>query len=175
MRVMTPPAPDAPSLSHQIKQTAHDLAEPIKPKLRGWLHLGMFPAVLIAGLVLTALADSPRGRIACGIYVLTACLLFGVSALYHRGNWSPRMDGILRRLDHANIFLIIAGTYTPLTMLLLPGAKGQWLLWGIWGAALAGSSSGSSGSAPRAGSTPPATSRWAGRPSSSCPTSCAPA
>lgn len=137
---MTPPAPDAeaPSLPHQIKQHAHDLAEPIKPKLRGWLHLGTFPAALIAGLVLTALADSTRGRIACGIFALTACLLFGVSALYHRGTWSPRMDGVLRRLDHANIFLIIAGTYTPLTMLLLPGSKGRWLLWGIWGAAVAG-------------------------------------
>jgi hemolysin III len=98
----------------------------------------MFPAVLISGLVLTALASSTRARIACGIFVLTACLLFGVSALYHRGNWSPRMDGVLRRLDHANIFLIIAGTYTPLTMLLLPGAKGQWLLWSIWAAAAAG-------------------------------------
>jgi hemolysin III len=98
----------------------------------------MFPAVLISGLVLTALADTPRARIACGIFALTACLLFGVSALYHRGDWSPRMDGVLRRLDHANIFLIIAGTYTPLTMLLLPGAKGEWLLWSIWGAAAAG-------------------------------------
>lgn len=72
------------------------------------------------------------------MYALTACLLFGVSALYHRGNWSPRMDGLLRRLDHANIFLIIAGTYTPLTILLLPDSKGRWLLWGIWAAAAAG-------------------------------------
>ncbi|MEW2527635.1 hemolysin III family protein [Streptomyces sp. NPDC047071] len=111
---------------------------PVKPKLRGWLHAGMFPAVLVSGLFLTALADSTRGRVACGIYVLTACLLFGVSALYHRGDWSPRTDRVLRRLDHANIFLIIAGTYTPLTMLLLPDAKGQWLLWGIWAAAAAG-------------------------------------
>ncbi|MFG2551652.1 hemolysin III family protein [Streptomyces sp. NPDC048581] len=129
---------DAPSLPHQIAHHAQHLSEEIKPRLRGWLHLGMFPAALVSGLVLTALADSPRGRLACGIFALTACLLFGVSALYHRGNWSPRMDGFLRRLDHANIFLIIAGTYTPLTMLLLPEAKGQWLLWGIWGAAAAG-------------------------------------
>ena len=67
---------------------------------------------------------APRGRIACAIYTLTACLLFGVSALYHRGNWGPRANAVLRRLDHANIFLIIAGTYTPLTMLLLPGRHG---------------------------------------------------
>jgi hemolysin III len=114
------------------------LPQQVKPRLRGWLHAGMFPAVLVSGLLLTALAHSTRGRIACGVYVLTACLLFGVSALYHRGNWSPRVGGILRRLDHANIFLIIAGTYTPLTILLLPGATGAWLLWGIWAAAAAG-------------------------------------
>jgi hemolysin III len=125
----------APSLPEQISE---QFSEQIKPRLRGWLHLGMFPAALIAGLFLTALADSTRGRIACAVYTLTACLLFGVSALYHRGNWSPRMDGVLRRLDHANIFLIIAGTYTPLTILLLPDSQGQWLLWGIWAAAVAG-------------------------------------
>jgi hemolysin III len=121
-----------------IDMTAPSLPEQIKPRLRGWLHLGMFPAALIAGLFLTALADSTRGRVACAIYTLTACLLFGVSALYHRGTWSPRMDGVLRRLDHSNIFLIIAGTYTPLTVLLLPEAQGEWLLWGIWAAAVAG-------------------------------------
>src|SRR4051794_3621276 len=97
-------------------------AAPLKPKLRGWLHAGMFPAALLSGVFLTALADSPRGRLACAIYTLTACLLFGVSALYHRGNWGPRADRVLRRLDHANIFLIIAGTYTPFTMLLVPGS-----------------------------------------------------
>ncbi|MEV7342803.1 hemolysin III family protein [Streptomyces sp. NPDC093544] len=132
----------APSASHSspphLSLPHPHLPDEIKPKLRGWLHLGMFPAALVSGLVLTALASSTRARIACAIFALTACLLFGVSALYHRGNWSPRMDGVLRRLDHANIFLIIAGTYTPLTMLLLPDAKGQWLLWSIWAAAAAG-------------------------------------
>ncbi|MQY14840.1 hypothetical protein SRB5_50160 [Streptomyces sp. RB5] len=111
---------------------------PLKPKLRGWLHAGMFPAALCSGVLLTALAESPRGRIACAVYTLTACLLFGVSALYHRGNWSPRVNGVLRRLDHANIFLIIAGTYTPFTILLLHGGRRDTLLWFIWAAALAG-------------------------------------
>ncbi|GGP89416.1 PAQR family membrane homeostasis protein TrhA [Streptomyces roseolilacinus] len=111
---------------------------PLKPRLRGWLHAGMFPAVLVAGLVLTALAGSTRGRVACAIYVLTACLLFGVSALYHRGTWGPRATAVLRRLDHANIFLIIAGTYTPLTLLLLPDSTGRVLLWAVWAAAVAG-------------------------------------
>ncbi|MGX5184128.1 PAQR family membrane homeostasis protein TrhA [Streptomyces avermitilis] len=137
---MTVPVPDAPTDTPAAGHgpAALSLSDEIKPKLRGWLHLGMFPAALVSGLALTAFASSPRARLACGIFALTACLLFGVSALYHRGTWNPRMDGILRRLDHANIFLIIAGTYTPLTMLLLPGAKGQWLLWSIWGAAAAG-------------------------------------
>ncbi|MFC9703593.1 PAQR family membrane homeostasis protein TrhA [Streptomyces sp. NPDC055721] len=111
---------------------------PTKPRLRGWLHAGMFPAVIVAGLVLVALSDSPRARIACGIYVLTACLLFGISALYHRGNWGPRGEAVLRRLDHANIFLIIAGTYTPLTLLLLPDSTGEPLMWAVWAAAAAG-------------------------------------
>src|SRR5689334_6286304 len=83
-----------------------DSLDPIKPKLRGWLHAGMFPAVLISGVVLTAFAESTRGRIACAVFTVTACALFGVSALYHRGQWGPRGSAILRRLDHANIFLI---------------------------------------------------------------------
>jgi len=98
----------------------------------------MFPAALVSGVVLTACASSVRGRIACAVFTVTACALFGVSALYHRGNWGPRVSGILRRLDHANIFLIIAGTYTPLTILLLPGSTSELLLWLVWAGALAG-------------------------------------
>jgi hemolysin III len=110
-----------------------------KPRLRGWLHAAMFPAALTGGVVLTALTGgSTSGRIACAVYTLTACLLFGISALYHRGSWSPRTRAVLRRLDHANIFLIIAGTYTPFTILLLDGARGQILLWGIWAGAIVG-------------------------------------
>nr|WP_245685962.1 hemolysin III family protein [Streptomyces niveus] len=106
--------------------------------MRGWLHMGMFPAVVISGIVLIVLADTTKARVACAIYAVTACLLFGVSGVYHRGNWGPRGEAILRRLDHANIFLIIAGTYTPLSMLLLPDSTGRTLLWAVWGAAVAG-------------------------------------
>ncbi len=126
------------SAAASVTSAAAALPAYIKPRLRGWLHAGMFPAVLAAGVFLTALADSTRGRIACAVYTLTACLLFGVSALYHRGNWGPRAHAVLRRLDHANIFLIIAGTYTPLTILLLPGSHSAPLLWGVWGAAVLG-------------------------------------
>jgi hemolysin III len=111
---------------------------PVKPRMRGWLHAGMFPAVVIAGITLIALADGTRARVSCAVYIASACLLFGVSAVYHRGTWGPRGEAVLRRLDHANIFLIIAGTYTPLTLLLLPESTGRPLLWAVWGAAAAG-------------------------------------
>ncbi|MFC5665359.1 hemolysin III family protein [Kitasatospora misakiensis] len=109
-----------------------------KPMWRGWLHAGMFPATVAAGIVLICLAEPGPARIACAIYSASAWLLFGVSAVYHRFTWGPRGDAILRRLDHANIFLIIAGTYTPFTILLLDGAARQVLLWAVWGGALAG-------------------------------------
>lgn len=135
---------DRMTTDDQTSAVTPDEAEPqppqhsIKPKLRGWLHAGMFPAVLVAGVTLTAFAESTRGRIACAIFTVTACALFGVSALYHRNDWGPRGEAILRRLDHANIFLIIAGTYTPLTILLLDGGKQDVLLWMVWAGALAG-------------------------------------
>ncbi|GCD34273.1 DNA-binding protein [Streptomyces chrestomyceticus JCM 4735] len=72
------------------------------------------------------------------MYTLSACLLFGTSALYHRGTWGRRGEAVLRRLDHANIFLIIAGTYTPLAVLLLPAGQQRILLSLVWGGATAG-------------------------------------
>lgn len=113
-------------------------AEPVKPKLRGWLHAGMFPASVAAGIVLICLAGSAQARIACAVYSASAWMLFGISALYHRFHWGPRGEAILRRLDHSNIFLIIAGSYTPFTILLLSGGRQQLLLWLVWIGALAG-------------------------------------
>ncbi|MFE5329345.1 hemolysin III family protein [Embleya sp. NPDC056575] len=110
---------------------------PIKPRLRGWIHAGTFPLAVAAGIVLVALSDDAKSRVACGVFALTAAMLFGTSGVYHRGNWGPRGEAVLRRLDHANIFLIIAGTYTPLTILLL-GKSDQILLWAVWIGALAG-------------------------------------
>jgi Predicted membrane protein, hemolysin III homolog len=121
----------------QVVDQVIDSARPMKPKLRGWLHAGMFPASLAAGIVLICLADSPEARTACTIYSVSAWLLFGVSALYHRFTWSPRSEAVLRRLDHANIFLIIAGSYTPFT-LLLRGGRRELLLWLVWAGALVG-------------------------------------
>jgi hemolysin III len=114
------------------------IARAVTPKLRGWLHAGTFPVAVAAGIVLIVLAPGGRARVAVSIFVVTAALLFGVSALYHRGHWSPRANAVLQRFDHANIFLIIAGTYTPFTVLLLPDGPSHTLLWIVWSGALAG-------------------------------------
>lgn len=109
-----------------------------KPLLRGWLHLGAAPLVLIAGMVLMIFAPTLSGRISSGIFTLTAVMLFGTSAFYHRGNWTPGTLAVLRRIDHANIFLIIAGTYTPLTVMLLDGSARTVVLIMVWGGAILG-------------------------------------
>ena len=85
-----------------------------------------------------ALAPTSAGRVSTAVFGVTAILLFGTSAVYHRFNWSPRPLAVLRRMDHTNIFLIIAGTYTPLAVLLLPAATARVLLIVVWSGALAG-------------------------------------
>ncbi len=98
----------------------------------------MFPISVIAGIVLVMQAETPEAQISAAIFATTAALLFGTSALFHRGSWSPRVRGLLRRMDHSNIYLIIAGTYTPFAVLSLPPGKGQTLLLIVWVGALAG-------------------------------------
>ena len=109
-----------------------------KPMMRGWLHLVMTPIALIAGIVLIVLAPTMTGRIGGAVWLLAAVALFGVSAAYHRGNWGPRTGLMLRRLDHANIFIFIAASYTPLALMLLSPQSQVWLLTIIWSTALAG-------------------------------------
>ncbi|MEU3027068.1 PAQR family membrane homeostasis protein TrhA [Streptomyces incarnatus] len=121
-----------------LVERAADLVEPIKPKLRGWLHAAMVPASLGAGIVLVCLTRTQQAALACTVYSVTAWLLFGTSAVYHLGTWGPLGEAVLRRLDHANIFLIIAGTCTPLAVLLLPPDQRALLLWIVWAGALAG-------------------------------------
>lgn len=110
----------------------------VKPKLRGWIHAGTTPLALAAGIVLIALAPSRSSRISATVFTVTAIMLFGTSAVYHRGTWSPHVRGLLRRLDHSNIFLIIAGSYTPFAVLLLPADRARTLLLLVWGGAIAG-------------------------------------
>lgn len=122
----------------KVAETADQIAAAIKPKLRGWIHAGMFPLVTAASIVLVVLAPGAALTWACAVFGLSAMMLFGTSAVYHRGTWSPRVAGVLRRLDHTNIFLVIAGTLTPLAVALLPASTSRPLLIVVWAGALVG-------------------------------------
>lgn len=123
--------PGEPSLPEQAKAI-------IKPRLRGWLHLGMAPLALAGAIVLIVLAPTTPGRLSAVVFGATAVMLFTTSAIYHRGTWSPRTQALLKRMDHANIFLIIAGTYTPFAVMALPPDQSRTLLIFVWTGALLG-------------------------------------
>ena len=110
---------------------------PAPPKLRGWFHLGATPAVIIASLVLFILSKSSL-KLSVALYSVTAIMLFSVSAIYHRVPWSPAKKVMWRRWDHANINLLIAGSYTPFAVALLEGRDRVTLLVVVWIGALAG-------------------------------------
>jgi hemolysin III len=114
------------------------MTTPEVPRLRGVQHLIAAPLALIGGLTLVLLSDSLAVGIAVGIFMVTSALLFATSATYHMGQWVPRTKAMLRRADHSNIFLIIAGTYTPLALILLPRPDAIRLLSVVWAGALAG-------------------------------------
>lgn len=109
----------------------------VKPRLRGWLHAGMTPLAL-AGIVLICLAPTSLGKVGGTVFLVASLLLFGTSGLYHRRYWSDRLDRVLRRLDHANIFVFIAATYTPISLMALTGTSRVQLLSLVWGAATLG-------------------------------------
>jgi len=108
----------------------------LPPKLRGIIHLVMSPLSLVAGLTLITVADRLKGRVTLGIFTLTAVILFTCSALYHRVGWSARNKAIWRRIDHANIPILIAGTYTPFAVFLLNHHQATILLALVWGGAI---------------------------------------
>ena len=110
----------------------------VKPRLRGWLHAGTAPLALAAGIVLVALAPTATAAAAAAAFSLSAVVMFTTSAIYHRGHWSPAADRRLRRLDHANIFLLIAGTYTPFAVLALHDETRIAVLAAVWGTAVVG-------------------------------------
>lgn len=121
-----------------LHDVVEDALEEVRPKLRGWLHLATAPVTLAAGLVLVLLSPNAATRIGSGVFALSALLLFTVSAVYHRGHWSPPVREHLRRFDHSNIFVLIAGSCTPFALLLLDGAERWWMLGIMWGGATAG-------------------------------------
>jgi len=108
-----------------------------KPRLRGRLHEVAFFVSLPAGLVLVLSASGPKAVVAAAIYWLALSSQFGVSAAYHLGMWSEVGRERMRTLDHATIFVLIAGTYTPFCLLVLHGAAAIVVLVIVWaGAAL---------------------------------------
>lgn len=114
-----------------------DVAPTLKPKMRGWLHLVAAPTAAVMGLLLVLVAPANL-RPAATIYALSAIALFAVSATYHRGKWGPRVESVLRRLDHSTIFIFIAGTYTALVAAVFTSVSGTVLLAIVWSTALLG-------------------------------------
>lgn len=131
-------ARDAATAARESLNQATDRAlAAVKPKLRGWIHLGTAPLALASGIVLIALTPA-ADRWSTAVFAASTVILFTVSAIYHRGTWSERVGHMLRRMDHSNIFLLIAGTYTPLAWMLLERPTAHLLLALVWGGALVG-------------------------------------
>src|SRR5271167_3264647 len=111
---------------------------PVKPKLRGVSHEYAFFVSLLCGVGLILAASDGRARVAASIYAVAVSGLLGTSALYHRVTWRPGPRRWMRRLDHSMIFVLIAGTYTPVALLALNGTLGRTLLIVVWAGAAVG-------------------------------------
>jgi hemolysin III len=111
---------------------------PTRPRLRGVLHEYTFYLSLGTGLLIVLLADGVKATLAATVYALSVSCLFGASALYHRITWSPRVRRRMRQLDHAMIYVLIAGTYTPLSLLVFDDRLASIVLGVVWGGALVG-------------------------------------
>ncbi len=107
-----------------------------RPRLRGVFHQWAFVVFLALGVALTLAATGSTERVAAAVFGASVAITFGVSAVYHRVTWTPSAREIMRRLDHAAIFLLIAGTYTPYGLLVLDGAWRYSVLSVVWGGAL---------------------------------------
>jgi hemolysin III len=110
----------------------------LKPRLRGVFHFYAFLVAVALGVLLVVLAPGGSATVAAAIYATAVCGLFGVSALYHRGHWSPAANRWMRRLDHSMIFIFIAASFTPVALLALDSALGTVILAIVWGGAAAG-------------------------------------
>jgi hemolysin III len=125
-------------LAEETAAAVLDQLAVVKPKLRGWLHLAAAPLVLIAGLIIVKVSATTAGGVGAAVFVGAAAVQYAVSAAYNMGTYAPRTTLMLRRADHSTIFLLIAGTYTPLALVLLEGQARTTLLALAWGGAAAG-------------------------------------
>jgi hemolysin III len=108
-----------------------------KPLLRGVLHQAAFLVSLVVGTLLVVAAEGARRHVAAAVFAGSVAACFGVSALYHRVTWTPQRRLLMRRLDHAGIYLLIAGTYTPVCLLVLDGTWRLAVLAIVWTGAAA--------------------------------------
>ncbi len=109
----------------------------VKPLLRGVLHQGAFVVSVIVAPLLFVSADTSRARLGAAVFAASVSACFGASALYHRVTWTPPVRRWMRRVDHAGVYLLIAGTYTPVSLLVLHGDWREVILVVIWAGALA--------------------------------------
>jgi hemolysin III len=125
-------------MSMPISEGFREPAKDTKPSWRGWIHTGVLPLVIAGGIVLIVLANGGVAKAAAAIFFASSLLLFGISALYHRFNWKPKTYLLLKRIDHANIFVLISGSYTPINLLALQQDKALPLIIVIWSTAILG-------------------------------------
>mgnify|MGYP000953809049 CR=1 FL=1 len=133
-------AAKALSLSSDSLASAGEALKLIKPKLRGWIHAITAPLALAACIVLTVLAPTTTLKIGSAVYLACSLLLFANSGVYHisNGHFPIKVSQLLRRIDHANIYLLIAGTYTPLALALMTPDHQRLVLGIIWTGAVIG-------------------------------------
>jgi hemolysin III len=112
--------------------------EELVPRLRGLLHAWAFWFALVAAVALVVIAPDGKATLAAAIYGAGLCALFGASATYHRWRGRPRWKPILRRIDHSTIFVFIAASYTPVSLLVLHSPLRWIVLASVWVGALAG-------------------------------------
>ena len=125
---------DLPELDKQKKprKIRYDVHGRPKPAMRGWIHAVAAPLSLAAGIVLICLAKQPGLKWACAVFMVSSLILFTNSAAYHLGDWNSKVTNVLRRIDHVNIFLLIAGTYTPVAFALQPFWRNTIIINVIW-------------------------------------------
>jgi hemolysin III len=109
----------------------------VKPVLRGVLHQAAFFVAVAVGIVVCLLADGRRETVAATVFAVSVAVMLGASALYHRVTWTPPVRLWMRRVDHAGIYLLIAGTYTPVGLLALQGTLRNVVLAVVWSGAAA--------------------------------------
>lgn len=124
--------------THELKAAGLDMVGRVKPKLRGYVHQYGFFVALALGVALVVFADGAKAKVAAVVYAVSLAGLLGTSALYHRVTWSLPARKRMRKLDHSMIFVMIAGTVTPIALFAVKGTLGIVLLSLTWGVAIAG-------------------------------------